>query len=92
MTHHEDDPASYFKLNWDLHRRLAALTSNVPLRTIYSTLLDYLEATLDHAVYHEFDGAANIAVHCELVAAIAAGPGERLNAAIAAHAPLPPLD
>jgi DNA-binding FadR family transcriptional regulator len=92
MTHHESDPVGYFELNWELHRRLAALTANVPLRTIYSTLLDYLEATLDHAVYHQFDGGANIAVHRELVAAIAEGSGARLEAAIAAHAPLPPLD
>lgn len=92
MTHHEQDPPGYFALNWELHRRLAALSANVPLRTIYVTLLEHLEATLDHAVYHEFDGAANIAVHRELVAAIAEGNGPRLEAAIGAHAPLPPLD
>lgn len=92
MSDHEDDPAGYFALNWALHRRLVALTPNVPLRTVYLTLLGYLEAKLDHAVYHSFDGAANIAVHLELIEAIAGGPGERLDAAIAAHAPLPPLD
>ena len=36
----------------------------------------------------EFDGDANVAIHRELVEAIAAGPGPRLEAAIAAHAPL----
>lgn len=92
MGRHEDDPAGYFTLNWELHRRLASLTPNVPLRTIYLALLDHLESDLDHAVYHEFDGAANVAVHSELVSAIAAGSGPRLDAAISAHAPLPPLD
>jgi DNA-binding FadR family transcriptional regulator len=92
MARHVDEPRAYFARNWELHRRLASLTSNVPLRTIYLTLTDYLEATLDHAVYHEFDGSSNVVIHRELVAAIAAGPGERLEAAIAAHAPMAPLD
>lgn len=92
MARHADEPKRYFTCNWELHRRLAALTTNVPLRTIYLTITDYLETTLDHAVYHEFDGAANVRVHRELIASIAAGPGDRLEAAIAAHAPLAPLD
>jgi DNA-binding FadR family transcriptional regulator len=92
MTEHESDPPGYFTLNWELHRRLVALSLNAPLRTIYSALIDYLESELDHAVYHRFDGVANVAVHRELVAAIAEGSGPRLEAAIAAHAPLPPLD
>jgi GntR family transcriptional repressor for pyruvate dehydrogenase complex len=92
MQEHDSDPAGYFTLNWELHRRLAALSPNVPLRTIYMALIEYLETELDHAVYHRFDGAANVAVHRELIAAIAEGSGPRLEAAIAAHAPLPPLD
>lgn len=92
MARRQDDPAGYFALNWELHRRLASMTANVALRTIYTALLDYLESAMDHAIYHEFDGAANVAVHRELVAAIKEGAGPRLNAAIVAHAPLPPLD
>jgi len=92
MDERRDDPAGYFSLNWELHRRLAALSQNLPLKAIYGALIDYLETELDHAVYHRFDGAANVAVHRELVVAIAEGSGPRLDAAIAAHAPLPPLD
>jgi DNA-binding FadR family transcriptional regulator len=92
MGRHVDDPKAYFAYNWQLHRRLAALTPNVPLRMIYLMITAYLESTLDHAVYHEFDGSENVVIHRELIAAIAAGPGERLEAAIAAHAPMAPLD
>jgi len=88
MAEHADDPTGYFKLNWTLHRRIAALTPNAPLRNIYLTLLDYLEASLDRAEYGRFDGPGSAAVHRELVEAIAAGEGARLDAAVAAHTPL----
>jgi DNA-binding FadR family transcriptional regulator len=84
------DPPAYFACNWELHRRLARITPNVPLRGIYLTLLDYLESMLAEAVIDEFDGPANVAIHRELVAAVAEGRGPRLEAAIAAHTPLPP--
>jgi DNA-binding FadR family transcriptional regulator len=90
MERHLGDPAAYFACNWELHRRLARITANAPLRAIYLSLVEYLEAMLEEAVIDEFDGPANVAVHRELVAAVAAGPGRRLEAAIAAHTPLPP--
>ena len=61
----------------------------MPLRSIYLTIVDYLESMLEEAVIDEFDGPASVAIHRELVAAVAAGPGPRLEAAIAAHTPLP---
>ncbi len=73
--------------NWDLHKRIAELTTNVPLRTIYCALIDYLDATVSAAVYHRFDRAGIVAIHRELVAAIGEGNGPRLEAAIAAHTP-----
>jgi DNA-binding FadR family transcriptional regulator len=90
MEQHVDDPEAYFRCNWELHRRLARMTPNAALRSIYLTLIEYLEAMLAQAVIDEFDGPANVAIHRELVAAVAAGPGPRLEAAIAAHTPLPP--
>jgi len=90
MSGHADDPAGYFKLNWALHRRIASLCRNAPLRSIYLTLLDYLEASLDRAEYGPFDGEASVAVHRELVEAIDEGPGRRLDRALAKHSPLPP--
>ncbi|HXR13919.1 MAG TPA: FCD domain-containing protein [Solirubrobacteraceae bacterium] len=90
MERHVEDAGAYFKCNWQLHRRIAALTQNMPLRSIYLTLTEGLESMLDDSVIDEFDGAANVAIHRELVEAIASGPGARLEAAIAAHTPLGP--
>ena len=87
-----DDPPAYFRANWELHRLLALLSGNAPLRSIYLTLIGYLEQALEGAVFDAFDGPASAAVHRELVEAIAAGPGPRLEAAIAAHAPLGTLE
>jgi DNA-binding FadR family transcriptional regulator len=88
MERHLGDPAAYFKCNWELHRRIAALTANTPLRSIYLTLTEGLESMLEHSQIDEFDGPTYVAIHRELVDAIAAGPGPRLEAAIAAHTPL----
>lgn len=88
MERHRAEPLAYFKCNWELHRRIAALSANTPLRSIYLTLTEGLEAMLDDSEIDEFDGAANVAIHRELVDAIASGPGVRLEAAIAAHTPL----
>ncbi|MGH2850184.1 MAG: FadR/GntR family transcriptional regulator [Solirubrobacteraceae bacterium] len=92
MERHLDDPPAYFRCNWELHRRLARMTTNAPLRNIYLTLLDYLESMLADAVIEGFDGRASVALHRELIAAVTEGPGPRLEAAIAAHAPFPPRD
>jgi DNA-binding FadR family transcriptional regulator len=90
MARHMDDPAAYFKCNWELHRRIAALTANTPLRSIYLTLTEGLESMLEHSDIDEFDGPSNVDIHRELVEAIAAGPGPRLEAAMLAHTPLVP--
>src|ERR1700760_2668093 len=39
----KDDPAAFFKCNWALHRRIAQLCRNTPLRSMYLTLIDFLE-------------------------------------------------
>lgn len=88
MERHADEPAAYFRCNWQLHRRIAALSANTPLRSIYLTLTEGLETMLGRSSIEEFDGPAYVAIHRELVDAIASGPGARLEAAIVAHAPL----
>jgi DNA-binding FadR family transcriptional regulator len=80
-----DDPMTYIRRTIDLHRRIAKIIRNVPLRSIYLTMLDFLEDSAEQAEYDEFDGLDHLARHRELVDAIAEGPGERLEAAIAAH-------
>lgn len=82
-----DDAAAFFKTNWALHRRIAELCRNGPLRNIYLALLDFLELSIDHAEFASFDGEGMVSVHRELVQAIDAGEGPHLNAAIAAHQP-----
>ena len=80
-----DDPAAFFKCNWALHRRIAQLCRNGPLRSMYLTLIDFLEYSIDHAEFASFDVASIVAVHGQLVDAIDAGEGPRLDAAIEAH-------
>jgi DNA-binding FadR family transcriptional regulator len=82
-----DDPAAYFKTNWALHRRIAKLCRNEPLRTMYLMLVDFLEAEMAGAEIGEFDGDAFLKVHRNLVAAIDRGEGPWLDAAVEAHRP-----
>jgi len=82
-----DDPAAFFKCNWALHRRIAQLCRNGPLRSMYLALIDFLEMSIDHAEFSRFDGPAMVAVHRDLVKAIDAGEGPQLDAAIEAHMP-----
>jgi DNA-binding FadR family transcriptional regulator len=83
----KDDPAAFFKCNWALHRRIAALSRNTPLRSMYLTLIDFLEHGVDEAEFARFDGDAMVAVHRDLVEAIDGGEGPGLDAAIRAHQP-----
>ena len=82
-----DDSAAFFKCNWALHRRIAEMCRNGPLRHMYLALIDFLEFSIDRAELSDFDGAAIVAIHRDLVEAIDAGEGPRLDAAIEAHQP-----
>jgi DNA-binding FadR family transcriptional regulator len=81
------DPQAFFQANWTLHRRIAKLCRNVPLRSVYLTMIDFLQESVEHAEFPDFDGEALLSVHRELVAAIDAGEGPQLEAAVAAHEP-----
>jgi DNA-binding FadR family transcriptional regulator len=83
----KDDPAAFFKCNWALHRRIAELCRNTPLRSMYLTLIDFLEHSVDRAEFARFDGEAMVAVHRDLIRAIDDGEGPGLDAAIEAHQP-----
>jgi DNA-binding FadR family transcriptional regulator len=83
----KDDPAAFFKCNWALHRRIAELCRNGPLRSMYLALIDFLEYSIDRAEFARFDGDAMVGVHRDLVKAIDAGEGPHLDAAIKAHQP-----
>jgi DNA-binding FadR family transcriptional regulator len=84
-----DDPLEYFIQNFALHRRIARIGSNASLRSIYFTVLDYLEATTEGGDFESFDGAGAVAVHRELVAAIDSADKKALDRALKRHRPKP---
>ena len=83
-----EDPAEWLSWNWTLHRRLATMASNGVLRTLYLTLLDYVQ---DNLVAVERDTAFDPdevgRVHRELVEAIIDGQEARLANAVRQHEP-----
>lgn len=89
MERSVDDPAQFLRLNWELHRRFVAAARNQPLKSLYLTLLDFVEGELADVRGDEgFDARENLAVHRELVEAIVEGDPKRLRRAIEAHAPI----
>lgn len=83
MESHRHDLRAYLRDNTAFHRSVASMVTNVPLRSIYVTLLDFLENAVvqsDQPV-----AAENIEVHRELTEAIGAGDGPQLEAAIDHH-------
>jgi DNA-binding FadR family transcriptional regulator len=89
MERKVDDPKEFLRLNWELHRRFAAAAKNEPLKSLYLTLMNFVESELADVRGDEgFDARQNLAVHRELVEAIVAGDPPRLRRAIEAHAPI----
>lgn len=82
-----DEPPSCFAANWGLHREIARLCRNVPLRSIYLSSLELLEASVDHAEIGEFDFAGFVRVHTDLVDAIESGDLKHVARAVARHRP-----
>ena len=82
-------PAAFLRLNWDLHRRMAKMGTNAPLKTLYLTLLDFVDDGLADVNPDEFFNAEkNLAVHEELVEAVIKGDPKRLQKAIERHTPM----
>jgi GntR family transcriptional regulator, transcriptional repressor for pyruvate dehydrogenase complex len=82
MERHAEEPGVYLDLDWALHRRIARMCRNAPLHSIYLTLIDVLQ---DAGAAGSGAGEADLAVHRELVDAIAAGEGPGLDAVIDRH-------
>ena len=78
-------PLLFVRYNTAFHRRIARLSRNAPLRSLYVTLLDFYE----HAF--EFDDLPasihpdNVEIHRQLLDAIAQGEGPALEAALRRH-------
>jgi len=89
MEEQTGEPAEFLRLNWDLHRRMAEMGANAPLKTLYLTLLDFVQDGLEDVRGDEFfDAEDNLAVHRELVEAVIEGDGRRLARAIEKHTPM----
>lgn len=84
-----DDPDAFLRANWALHRRIANISHNLTLRSVYCGLLDVLEDRLEHVEPDEvFKASQNVKVHRELVAAIASGDQAKITRAVRKHDPL----
>jgi GntR family transcriptional regulator, transcriptional repressor for pyruvate dehydrogenase complex len=85
MSAHLDQPGAYARYHTSFHRRIARLSPNPPLRSMYVTLLDFFEndlaaSDLPGAVH---PGSAD--VHRQLVDAIEQGEVPELGSAIRRH-------
>jgi DNA-binding FadR family transcriptional regulator len=84
-----DDPVAFLKVNWALHRRIAAIIPNAVLRAIYTTLLDTIEAELTAVEPDDiFEPHENLQIHVELVDALESGDRTRIHEAVERHVPL----
>ena len=85
MSAHLDEPRAYARYGAAFHRRIAKLTPNVPLRSMYVTLLDFFE---NEAAGGDLPAAVhpgNVDVHRQLVDAIEQGEVPELEGAIRRH-------
>ena len=80
-----DDPIHYLRLNTTFHRRVASMSRNAPLRSMYATVLDYFESTVVRSELPARIDQVNVDVHRELAVALDGGDGPALEAAIARH-------
>lgn len=83
------DAEGYRRANWESHRRVADASGNRVLAVVYSALVKFLEAELAAALpARSFLGRRrdNLAIHAQLVDAIAVGDATRASALAAHHA------
>lgn len=85
MAAHLGDPPAYARYNTAFHRRIAKLSPNAPLRSLYVTLLDFFEhdvaaGGLPPAVHPD-----NVEVHRQLVDAIETGDEQAVARAVSIH-------
>ena len=89
MSLQREDAKQLLLLGWRLHRRIAEMSQNGPLRSIYLTLLDFIEDGLhDARAAATRDPEDDFAIHRDLAEAIIGGDPETLEAAILRHTPV----
>ncbi len=95
MRRHLDEPESYLRLNWQLHRAIAEATENDVLSGLYCSLVRFLEEELTQAlaaasfVDHRKE---NLDLHAHLVDAIERRDEEAARRLAAHHAPASMLE
>lgn len=79
------EPSRYLRDNTAFHRRVAAISPNVPLRSLYVTVLDFFQHAVDVAQLPGRMHGHNADVHRRLLEAIRSGMAAELRAALRAH-------
>ncbi|MEV7012666.1 FCD domain-containing protein [Streptosporangium sp. NPDC051022] len=82
------DPEQYYRADWRLHARLAAVCRNAVLRSTYLGLLSVIEAHLDTVVRSDSDAdyiQRRLAIHREMIESVASGNASRVLRAAEAH-------
>jgi DNA-binding FadR family transcriptional regulator len=72
-----EDREAYLALSMALRRRVARISRNAPLHSLYLTVVDYLESSLGELAGGGFDVEADLASARALVTAVADGDGGR---------------
>jgi DNA-binding FadR family transcriptional regulator len=85
MAAHLAEPAAYARFNTAFHRRIAKLSPNAPLRSLYVTLLDFFENDVAAGELPDAVHPDNVEVHRQLVDAIEAGDEAGLAEAVSVH-------
>lgn len=85
MAGHLDQPLAYVRLNTAFHRRIAALSRNAPLRSLYLALLDFYEDDLSGEDLPPVLNSGNVEVHRQLVDALERGEDTAVEAAVLRH-------
>ena len=77
MEAEADDRVAYLALSMSLRRRVAKVSHNAPLQSLYLTLVAYLEESIDRLVSGGFDVQADLVSARAVVASVADGGGGR---------------
>jgi DNA-binding FadR family transcriptional regulator len=72
-----DDRVAYLALRMSLRRRVAKVSHNAPLQSLYLTLVGYLEESVERLASSGFDVGADLVSARSLVAWVADGGGGR---------------
>jgi GntR family transcriptional regulator, transcriptional repressor for pyruvate dehydrogenase complex len=85
MAANLEQPLAYVRYNTAFHRRIAKLSPNAALRSLFVTLLDFFENDLGGEDLPPVLNPENVEVHRQLIEAIEAGDMPELEAAIYRH-------